>query len=106
MEHTQVCHTVGSLQAPLGNVPKALHSAGYESLRNQAKYFHDFLWLPNPPLLKLNESLVPYVALVNIPKSNKVKVVFCPGLGSSPIGSPTAPTDGKMLCLHGDGSKE
>ena len=101
--HTTVFHTVDSLPAPLGNVPKALHAAGYAKLRAQALELFDFLWQTDPPLLKLNESTTPYVALVNIPRSNKVKVIFCPGLGSSPIGAPRQPTDGKLLCLHGDG---
>ena len=104
--HIPVFHTLDALPAPLGNVPQALHRAGYEALRNQAKSIFDFLASPNHSLLRLNESSTPFVALVNIPKSNKVKVIFCPGFGSSPIGTPSVPTDGKLLCLHGKGSPE
>ena len=104
--HTPVFHTIDSLPAPLGNVPKVLHTAGYATLRSQAKDLFDFLWQTDPPLLKLNESTIPYVALVNIPRTCKVKVVFCPGFGSSPIGAASKPTDGRLLCLHGDGNQE
>ena len=105
-DHIHVFHTIDALPAPIGNVSKALHVAGYQVLRDQAKAFFEFLASPNPSLLKLNESSTPFVALVNIPKSNRVKVIFCPGFGSSPIGSPPVPTDGKLLCLHGEGSPE
>ena len=106
VEHTLVFHIVDPLPAPLGNVSKAPYRAGYATLRVQVKYFFDFLVSPNHAMLKLNESTVPYVALVNIPKSNKVIAIFCPGFGSSPIGSAPVPTDGKLLCLHRDGSLE
>ena len=105
-EHIPVFLTGDALPAPVGNVASALHGAGYAALRTQAEDFFTFLASPNPSLLKLNESRIPFVALVNIPKSNKVKVIFCPGFGSSPIGSAPASTDGKLLCLHGDGSSE
>ena len=105
-DHVPVFHTVDVLPTPTGNVAQALQTVGYTTLRAQALQLFAFLTSPDPAWLKLNEGSVPYVALVNIPKSNKVKVIFCPGFGSSPLGSPSSPTDGKLLCMHGDGSPE
>ena len=79
-EHIPLFHTGEALPAPLGNVSKALHRTGYAALRAQANQFFTFLAPPNPALLKVNEGTVSYVALVNIPKSNKVKVFFLPWL--------------------------
>ena len=39
-------------------------------------------------------------------KTKYVKVVFCPGVGSSPIGATASATDGKLLLLQGDGDAE
>ena len=106
VDHIPVFHTVDSLPIPGGNVATALHNTGCDALRDQADAFFHFLATPYPSFMKLNGSIDAYVVLVNIPKSNKVKVIFCLGFGSSPIGSPPTTTDGKLLCLHGDGSPE
>ena len=45
------------------------------------------------------------MALINVPKTQLVKVVYCTGMGSSPIGS-TTQVDGRLLLLHGDGNIE
>ena len=47
-----------------------------------------------------------HVALVNVPKTKFVKVVYAPGVGTSPIGGTTSQTDDKVLLLHGDGGKD
>ena len=54
----------------------------------------------------MNEGVKVYADLVNIPKSALVKVVFCPGMGSSPIGGGASPVEDKFLFLHGDGSED
>ena len=108
MDHTPVLHITDSMPLPKGTVPVALHAKSLECQRKMALGFYKFLIAtePPPPLLKLNEGSNYFVALVNVPKTCKVKVVFCPGMGSSPIGEEPSAIDDHLLFLHGDGSQE
>ena len=43
-------------------------------------------------------------ALVNVPKKSLVKLIYCMGMGSSPIGANASPVDGKLIFLQGEGN--
>ena len=106
LDHAPVLHTSGVLPAPQGSVPTALHAIPLVDQRQSALDFYNFLTSPNPQLLQLNEDSSPFVALVNIPRTCDVKVVFCAGMGSTPIGTTPSPIAQKLLFLHGDGNEE
>lgn len=103
--HVPVLHTAASFPAPTAEVAKVLNGSSMEEQRTTANAFFDFLTEQAPSLLRLNEGDQIHVALLNIPKTQLVKVVYCTGMGSSPIGTST-PTDGKLLVLQGDGDQE
>ena len=104
--HTPVFHLTDAMPLPKGTIPVAMHAKSLEAQQKLALSFYKFLSTSEPPpaLLKLNEGINNFVALINIPKTNKVKVIFCPGMGSSPIGSEPSAIDNQLLFLHGDGS--
>ena len=105
IEHTPIFHTDHNLPAPSGFIPKNIHRTSLASQRKQAQEFYSFLRQNDTPVLQLNEGTTVYVALINVPKTKKVKVVFCPGVGSSPIGV-TSSIVAKVLLLHGDGNSK
>ena len=98
--HIAILHTSESLPAPTGHVPPLIHQ------RDRALAFFNFLHAPNPAHLKLNEGNTVYTALVNVAKTLLVKVVYCPGMGSSPIETIPSSIDGKLLFLQGDGNAD
>ena len=79
MDHTPVLHITNSLPLPRGTISVALHAKSLECQRKMALGFYKFLFATEtpPPLLKLNEESKTFVALVNVPKMYKLKVVFC-----------------------------
>ena len=105
-DHTPVLHTTGVLPAAYGSIPPTFNTENFAEQRRTALEFYTFLRSENPQFLKLNEGTTAYTALVNIPRSKLVKVVFCPGMGSSPIGVAASAIDEKFLFLHGDGSED
>ena len=56
-------------------------------------------------LVALNAHTMPITALLHMPDTNMVKVVFGCGFGASNPGT-TAPTDGRILCLTGEGGAD
>ena len=65
-----------------------------------------FLTDISPSFLHLNKGVQVQVALVSAPKTKFVKVVYCVGVGSSPIRVTPTPVDGKILLLHRDRKAE
>lgn len=110
--HVHILHTLGSLLKATGYTPPpttttfTFTASSFTIQRQTSLEYYSFLRLENPHFLKLNEGQKVYTALVSIPKSKLVKVVFCPGMGSNPICSAALPVDYKFLFLHGDGSDE
>ena len=104
--HVPVLHLASSLPAAVGDVPTFLQRTSLENQRYQADELFAFLSAPNPALTRLNEGTKIYVAVVNVPKTSLIKVVYGMGFGSSPIGSTVSPVDGKILFMHGDGNKD
>ena len=105
-DYTPVLHTTASLPKPSGNIPTTFNTTPFADQRATAAEFYSFLTSADPQFLRLNESTKRYTALVNIPRTTLVKVVFCPGMGSSPIGEAVSPIDDQFLLLHGDGSDD
>ena len=104
--HTPVLYTQGNLPALTTEVATALASIDRGTQRSQASAFYAFLTCDDPPLLRLNKGDQVHVALVNVPKTKYVKVVYAPGMGTSPIGGAASQIDDKILLLHGDGGAD
>ena len=103
--HTNIIFTSDSLPAPTGNIPHLLHAYPIDLQRQQSIELFDFLIGEDPDLLKLNEDPTPRSILISLPRSSKVKLVYCGGVGSSAIGT-TSDIDGKFLFLTGDAGND
>ena len=103
--HTPVLHTASDFPPAEAAVAKEFDKDSRQRQREQADALYSFL-TDFPDLLRLNEGDHAYAALLSVAKTKFVKVVFCPGFGSSPIGSSASATDGKLLFLQGDGDAE
>ena len=104
--HVPVLHLVSSLPTAVGDVPKFLRNTSLENQRSQADELFTFLSAPAPALTRLNEGTTVYVAVVNVPKTSLVKIVYGMGFGSSPIGVAASPVDKKILFMYGDGNND
>jgi hypothetical protein len=102
--HTNVMFD-GNLPGPSGQVPSVLHEMSFETQRKLAKDLYDFLSEDEASKLELNADTLPRVALINIPLTQKVKVVYSIGFGSQGIGSKSKVAN-KFLFLSGDGGKD
>ena len=98
--------TKGKLPEPTTAVATQLAEVRVGTEHEQAAAFYAFLTSDNPPLLHLNKGDQVHVALVNLPKTKFVKVVYAPGVGTSPIGGAVLQIDDKVLLLHGDGGQD
>ncbi len=76
----------GTLPAPTGSIPRILHEISLADQRQQAEDLYSLLTNVNVSNLELNGDNIPRVALVNVPKSSAVRVVYSIGLGSHGIG--------------------
>ena len=65
-----------------------------------------FLNNPSSSLPHLNEGAKCYANLVNVPKTSLVKLIYCMGMGSIPIGANTSPVDSKLIFFQGDGNMD
>ena len=103
--HENVVFTSDNLPSPTGNIPNIIHAHPIETQRQQCIDIFDFLMGPDPDLLKLNEDPIPRTVLISLPRSSKVKLVYCGGVGASAIGT-TSDIDGKFLFLTGDAGND
>jgi len=80
-------HT-GQLPAPQGPVALAFAAAAADTSahRNQASNFYAFLNDPASDLRNLNGDTSQFTALVSVPDTSKVKVVYGLGIGTATIG--------------------
>ena len=101
-----IMHLTELLLAPTGDIPKVLHGATLEDQHSQATDIYEFLNTPSPSLPPLNKGYKCYAASVNVAKKYLVKLIYCMGMGSIPIGSNASPVDVKLLFLQGDGSAD
>ena len=104
--HVPVLHVAGDLPAATADVAKIPHDTSLENQRKNALAFFTFLTSPTPSFIRLNEGNQFQVALVSVPRTKFVKVVYGVGVGSSPIGSTPTPVEGKLLLLQRDGNAE
>ena len=106
IEEEQVVHTNvmfdGTLPGPSDKVPTVLHQTNFETQRKLAKDLYEFLSEDEASKLELNTDTSPRVALINIPLTQKVRVVYSMGFGSKGIGA-TSKVANKFLFLSGDG---
>eukprot|EP00957_Ditylum_brightwellii_P143615 10941801-Ditylum_brightwellii.AAC.1 len=94
----------GTLPAATGFIEKQYAATPIAQQKAQAQAMHKFLLDPTTPLLNLNTNRRRFTAMINIPHSNKVKLICGVGFGASAIGA-ASPTDGKLLMLSGEGNK-
>ena len=95
----------GSDPAPTALVAIEMHKVTQADQLSAATEFFDFLTNPTSNLLELNTDDVLRTAVISIPNSSKVKVVYSGGLGCSGIGR-TSMEDGNFLFLNGDGGRD
>ena len=91
----------GQLPAARGPVAQAFAKIPSATQRLDAEKLHAFLTNQAADLAKLNSEPKLLAALVNVPESALVKVVYGLGFGTSGI-STTNPSDGKLLMLTGE----
>jgi hypothetical protein len=95
----------GELPAPHGNVPGIISDFSLADQRKHASELYAFFNDEDQPLLEMNADTTPRVAIVSIPQTAKVRVVYGMGFGSRGIGQ-TSAISGRFVMLHGDGGKD
>ena len=104
VEHTNVLYS-GTLPGPNNNVPTTLNDTPLLQQRTNAEELFTFLKSENVQYLDLNGDDTPRVALISIPLTKMVRVIYSLGMGSSGIGRTNALAN-KFLMLTGDGGKD
>ena len=95
-----------ALPSPTTTVAKEFHKIPFQEQRTSCTQLHVFLSSVSKDLATFNcVDNPPTTALVNILKSNMVRVVYGIGYGTTPIGG-ISPLANKILVLSGDGSAE
>jgi hypothetical protein len=97
----------GSLPGAKGPIAKYFQTK-YTSIQQKvhAREFHAFLTMDDVQPLELNADDIPRVALVNIPSSSKVRVVYGTGFGSRTIGQAHSSITSKFVMLNGEGGND
>ena len=104
VEHTNILYS-GTLPGPHNNVPTTLNDTPLLQQRTIAEELFTFLQSENAQYLDLNGDDTPRVALISIPLTKMVRVIYSLGMGSSGIGRTNALAN-KFLMLTGDGGKD
>ena len=93
----------GQLPAARGTVATAMAAQGPPATqRDNAEAMYQFLLDPQNDLRDLNGDDSVFTAVVSIPASGKVKVIYGMGFGTAGIGQ-ASPIQGKLLALYGEG---
>ena len=93
----------GLLPAPKGDIARCIHNTTTKDMQRQkANDGYAFLCDPNADLGMLNNDTDKYTALVAVPGTHKVKLVYGLGIGTARIGH-TSPVANKLLTLYGEG---
>jgi hypothetical protein len=103
--YENVFFTSNTLPTANTYVGRSIETTSNADQLKQAIDFFTFLQEEDNHLLNLNLDDVPRTALIGLPGSNNVKLIYGIGVGASGIGH-NSPTDGKLLALHGDGGHE
>ena len=96
-------HYNGQLPAATGNVAKELDKVPIATQRNTAEELFVFLADPNSDLKALNGEARCFTAMVAVPNSTAVRLIYGLGMGTSGIGQ-VSPVANKLLALFGEGS--
>ena len=91
----------GTLPAAVGPVATLLGTTTNASHRDRAVTFYDFLINNENHLIELNGDNTPLTAIIYIPNTKMVRVLYGFGLGTSGIGQ-TSPIDGNLLAMYGE----
>ena len=92
----------GELPAATGNLAKEFEKISIEEQKALSTSVLTYLLDPESNLTQLNAENRPYTALINVPHSNIVRVIYGLGYGTSGIGI-TSPIDNKILAMSGEG---
>ena len=93
----------GQLPAARGTVATAMAAQGPPvTQRDNAEALYQFLLDPQNDIRDLNGDDTEFTAIVSIPASCKVKVIYGMGFGTAGIGQ-ASPIQGKLLALYGEG---
>ena len=91
------------LPEPRAAIAREFHKLSLVEQRSLAAKLHAFLTTENTDLSKLNApENKPTTCLINIPKSNSVRVIHSIGFGTSPIGG-SSPVENRILAMSLDG---
>ena len=91
----------GTLPAAIGPVATLLQEETNASHIERATTFYNFLANPDNQLIELNGDNTPLTALIYIPNTKMVRLLYGFGIGTSGIGQ-TSPVDGNILSMYGE----
>jgi hypothetical protein len=92
----------GELPAATGNLAKEFQKTSIEDQKTLTASVYQFLKDQDSNLTQLNSEHRPYTALVNVPHSNLIRIIYGLGYGANGIGE-TSPIDDKILAMSGEG---
>ena len=96
----------GNLPAPTGEVGQFINrSFSPALLKTHAEACFDFLNDPTSDLRDLNGDKTIFTAIIAVPGTQKVKVIYGMGRGTAQIGQ-VSPVANKMLALFGEGGAD
>ena len=93
----------GTLPGPTCDVATHLSATPIAEQKAQAEQLLQYLLADDKQLLALNGDPIARIALIALPSSSKVKVLYGLGVGASGLLN-TSPIDGSVLALHGNGN--
>ena len=102
-DYVRVLFTDETLPAPKGEISKALMRDPLQQQRKNAQALFTFLQ-EEANHLRLNIGTTPLTAMMIIPESCSIKILYGLGYSAPAIGDST-PLDNKFLALHGEGSQ-
>jgi hypothetical protein len=95
----------GTLPLPTMDIAQDMDTIPLAIQTVQTNEFFTFLQQENSQLLELNVDTAIRTAIISIPGSSNVKLVYAAGLGSSGIGI-NSPIDDHLLFLYGNGRQD
>ena len=96
-------HYTGTLQAATGCIAKEFAKVTLMEQRRVATTLHTFLADPQSDLRDLNGDQTPFTAMISVPGTHKLKILYGLGFGTSGIGQ-VSPIAKRLLALFGEGS--
>ena len=99
--HTPVLFTT-PLPIAIGDIATIFASTPINAQQNNATALYNYLW-QEQEITRVNVGRPLMTALVAIPNTSKVKLIYGLGYGTAGIGQ-TSPIDNKFVMLHGEGN--